>query len=140
MLLRKVSFFWSHRLNTDTHWRHGVHLGFGKNTLTRIESLSSGGKISFMQLHHFLRKFLESWKLPLTRQSYISMFGNTLVSCLCRVNNTSIFSSFTPILLTVFSNSASRGRLAPLWEQRSSQPLGSWPTSESMFDKGRVSP
>lgn len=69
------------------------------------------------------------------------MFGHTLVSCLCLVNNTSVFSSFTPILLTVFSTSVSRGRLfAPLWEQPSSQPLGSWPTSKSMFDKGRVSP
>lgn len=92
-------------------------------------------KISFMQLHHILRKLLGSRKLPLTRQSQISMFGHTLVSCLCLVNNTSVFSSFTSILLTGFSTSASRGRRAPLWEQPSSQPLGSWPTSESMFDK-----
>lgn len=56
------------------------------------------------------------------------------------VNNTSVFNSFTSILLTVFPAAVSRGRSPPLWEQPSSQPLGSWPTSESMFQKGRVSP
>lgn len=68
------------------------------------------------------------------------LFVQALVSCLWFVNNTHLFSSFTPILLTVFSTSVSRGTFAPLWEQPSSQPLGSWPTFESMFDKGRVSP
>ena len=96
--------------------------------------------MSFMQFHHIQQRFLRSWILPLTRQSQISMFGHTLVSFHCLLNNTSVFSSFTPILLTVFSTSVSRGRLAPLWEQPSSQPHGSWPTSESMFDKGWVSP
>lgn len=75
------------------------------------------------------------WNLKITWQSQISMFGHTLVSCLCFANNTFVFSSFTLILLTVLSTSVSRGRLAPLWEHPSSQPLGSWPTSESMFDK-----
>lgn len=79
-------------------------------------------------------------KITLTRHSQISVFGHTLVSCLSLINNTYVFSSFTPILLTVFPTSVSRGQLIPLCEQPSSQPLGSWPTSESMFDKGRVSP
>lgn len=64
----------------------------------------------------------------------------TLVSCLCFVNHTTLSCGFIPILLTVFSSFASADRLMPLWEQVGSQPLGSWPTSESMFDKGQVSP
>lgn len=95
---------------------------------------------SFNGFAFILQKFIASWKLLLTHQSQISIFGHALVSCLFFVNSPSVFSSFTPILLTVFSTSVSRGRLAPLWEQPGSQPLGSWPTSESMFDKGRVSP
>lgn len=95
----------------------------------------------FHAISSYPTEILRSWKWSQTWQSDShSYVWSDITPVLLSVNNPFVLNSFTLILLTVFSTSVSRGWLVPPWEEPSSQPLGSWPTSESMFDKGRVSP
>lgn len=92
-------------------------------------SLSTITEISYTLLHHVPRKLLGSWDVPLTLHSRIFVFGHILVSCLRNIH----LLWFQPVFFCWLSSfhgpdSCLSGSV------RAPEPLGSWPTSESVFD------